>query len=51
MIDEIINKARKMKKGIKSKKDISDSLLYPSKEEYLVKKLGDRLQRRLALCI
>jgi hypothetical protein len=31
-----------MKKVIKGKKSISDSLLYPSKEEFLVKQLGDR---------
>ncbi|MFX0028631.1 MAG: LamG-like jellyroll fold domain-containing protein [Candidatus Hermodarchaeota archaeon] len=41
-IPTFVKKARKMKKDIKSKKSISDSLLYPSKEEYMVKQLGDR---------
>jgi hypothetical protein len=41
-IPTFVKKARKMKKEIKSKKSISDSLLYPSKEEFLVKQLGDR---------
>jgi len=31
-----------MKKEIKGRKSISDSLLYPSKDEYIVKKLGDK---------
>ncbi|MHA2109777.1 MAG: hypothetical protein ACW99R_18885, partial [Candidatus Hodarchaeales archaeon] len=41
-IPTFVKKVRKMKKEIKGKKSISDSLLYPSKEEYLVKQLGDR---------
>ncbi|MCK4285337.1 MAG: hypothetical protein KAX18_04005, partial [Candidatus Lokiarchaeota archaeon] len=41
-IPTFVKKARKMKKEIKGKKSISDSLLYPSKEEFLVKKLGDK---------
>jgi hypothetical protein len=41
-IPTFVKKARKMKKEIKGKKSISDSLLYPSKEEILVKKLGDK---------
>lgn len=41
-IPTFVKKAKKMKKDIKSKKTISESLLYPSKEEYLVKQLGDR---------
>ncbi|MFX1574313.1 MAG: LamG-like jellyroll fold domain-containing protein [Promethearchaeota archaeon] len=41
-IPTFVKKARKMKKEIKGKKTISESLLYPSKEEYLVKKLGDK---------
>jgi len=41
-IPTFVKKAKKMKKNIKSKKTISDSLLYPSKEEYIVKQLGDR---------
>jgi hypothetical protein len=41
-IPTFVKKARKMKKDIKSKKTISESLLYPSKEEFLVKQLGDR---------
>jgi hypothetical protein len=40
-IPTFVKKARKMKKEIKGKKSISDSLLYPSKEEFLVKQLGD----------
>jgi hypothetical protein len=31
-----------MKKSIKGKKSISESLLYPTKEEHLVKKLGQK---------
>lgn len=41
-IPKFVKKARKMKKDIKGKKAISESLLYPSKEEYMVKQLGDR---------
>ncbi|MFX1291953.1 MAG: LamG-like jellyroll fold domain-containing protein [Promethearchaeota archaeon] len=41
-IPTFVKKTKKMKKDIKGKKAISDSLLYPSKEEYLVKRLGDR---------
>ena len=41
-IPTFVKKAKKMKKIIKSKKSISESLLYPSKEEYLVRQLGDR---------
>jgi len=41
-IPTFVKKVRAMKKSIKGKKDISDSLLYPSKEEYIVKKLGDK---------
>ncbi len=41
-IPTFIKKARKMKKEIKGKKTISESLLYPSKDEYIVKLLGDR---------
>jgi len=41
-IPTFVKKAKKMKKDIKGKKSISDSLLYPSKEEYMVKQLGDR---------
>ena len=31
-----------MKSNIKGRKSISDSLLYPSKEEYIIKRLGDK---------
>jgi hypothetical protein len=31
-----------MSKDIKGRKSISDSLLYPSKEEFIVKRLGDK---------
>ena len=41
-IPTFVKKSRKMKKAIKGKKSIAESLLYPSKEEYLVKQLGDR---------
>jgi len=41
-IPTFVKKAREMKKNIKGKKIISESLLYPSKEEYIVKKLGDK---------
>ncbi|MFX1344471.1 MAG: LamG-like jellyroll fold domain-containing protein [Promethearchaeota archaeon] len=41
-IPTFVKKAKKMKKDIKGKKFISDSLLYPSKEEYMVKQLGNR---------
>ncbi|KKN19730.1 hypothetical protein LCGC14_0942720, partial [marine sediment metagenome] len=37
-----VKKVRKMKKEIKGKKTISESLLYPSKEEFIVKKFGDK---------
>ncbi|MFX1454556.1 MAG: LamG-like jellyroll fold domain-containing protein [Promethearchaeota archaeon] len=40
-IPTFVKKARKMKKEIKGKKSISDSLLYPTKDEYLVKQLGE----------
>jgi hypothetical protein len=41
-IPTFVKKARKMKSVIKSKKSIPESLTYPSKEDYLVKNLGDR---------
>jgi hypothetical protein len=41
-IPTFVKKARSMKKDIKGKKTISESLLYPSKEEYLVKLLGEK---------
>ena len=41
-IPTFVKKAKKMKKNIKGKKPISDSLLYPSKDEYIVKQLGAR---------
>ena len=41
-IPTFVKKARKMKKEIKSKKNISESLLYPSKEEYLTKQLESK---------
>ncbi|MFX1501579.1 MAG: LamG-like jellyroll fold domain-containing protein [Promethearchaeota archaeon] len=41
-IPTFVKKSREMKKDIKGKKSISDSLLYPSKEEYIVKKLRDK---------
>jgi hypothetical protein len=41
-IPTFVKKAREMKKNIKGKKSISESLLYPTKDEYLVKKLGEK---------
>ncbi|MFX1364865.1 MAG: LamG-like jellyroll fold domain-containing protein [Promethearchaeota archaeon] len=41
-IPTFVKKSRSMKKSIKGNKIISDSLLYPSKEEFIVKKLGDK---------
>jgi len=41
-IPTFIKKTREMSKNIKGRKTISDSLLYPSKEEYVIKKLGDK---------
>ncbi|MHA1280485.1 MAG: hypothetical protein ACTSQ8_25250, partial [Candidatus Helarchaeota archaeon] len=41
-IPTFIKKTRAMKSTIKSRKSISESLLYPSKESYIVKQLGDR---------
>jgi len=41
-IPTFVKKTREMSKNIKGRKSISDSLLYPSKEEYVVKKLGDK---------
>ena len=41
-IPTFVKKAREMKKNIKRKKSISESLLYPTKDEYLVKKLGEK---------
>jgi hypothetical protein len=41
-IPTFVKKVREMSKNIKGRKSISDSLLYPSKEEYIVKELGDK---------
>ncbi|NVM18896.1 MAG: hypothetical protein HWN80_14365 [Candidatus Lokiarchaeota archaeon] len=41
-IPTFVKKSREMSKNIKGRKSISDSLLYPSKEEYIIKKLGDK---------
>ena len=41
-IPTFVKKARKMSKDIKGRKPISDSLLFPSKEEFTVEELGDR---------
>jgi hypothetical protein len=41
-IPTFIKDVRKMKSEIKGRKQISESLEYPSKEEYIVKKLGDK---------
>ena len=41
-IPTFVKKVREMSKNIKGRKSISDSLLYPSKNEFIVKKLGDK---------
>ena len=41
-IPTFIKKARKMKGSIKSRKDISESVLYPSKKEFIAEDLGER---------
>ena len=41
-IPTFVKKARKMRKDIKGKKSIAETLLYPSKDEYVVKQLGDK---------
>ncbi len=41
-IPTFVKKVKEMSKNIKGKKSISDSLLYPSKEDYIVKRLGDK---------
>jgi len=41
-IPTFVKKVRVMSKNIKGKKIVSDSLLYPSKEQYIIKKLGDK---------
>ena len=41
-IPTFVKKVKEMSKNIKGRKSISDSLLYPSKEELIVKKLGDK---------
>ncbi|TES95050.1 MAG: hypothetical protein E3J90_10430 [Promethearchaeota archaeon] len=41
-IPTFVKKVREMSKNIKGRKSISDSLLYPSKDQFIVKKLGDR---------
>jgi len=39
-IPQFVKKARGMKKAIKGQKPISNNLLYPSKEEFIVHELG-----------
>ncbi|MFW9826831.1 MAG: DUF2341 domain-containing protein [Candidatus Thorarchaeota archaeon] len=41
-IPTFVKKARSIKKNIKGSKSISQSLLYPTKEEFIVKKLGKK---------
>jgi len=41
-IPTFVKKVRAMSKNIKGRKSISDSLLYPSKNELIAKKFGDR---------
>ncbi|MBN1217107.1 MAG: hypothetical protein JXA99_16930 [Candidatus Lokiarchaeota archaeon] len=44
-IPEFIKKSRKLKKEINSNKTISDSTLYPSKEFFIAKILGDKWKK------
>lgn len=44
-IPTFVKKARQMKSLIKSKKTISESLLYPTKEEFIAKKLGNKWEQ------
>jgi len=44
-IPTFVKKARTMKKDIKGQRYISDSLLYPIKEAYIVKKFGDKWEK------
>ncbi len=41
-IPTFVKKTRAMQSTIKSRKSISESLLYPTKESYIVKQLGDK---------
>ncbi|MFX0043151.1 MAG: hypothetical protein ACFE8L_09580, partial [Candidatus Hodarchaeota archaeon] len=41
-IPTFVKKTREMKSNIKGRKSISDSLLYPSKGEYIIKRFGDK---------
>ncbi|MFX1442741.1 MAG: LamG domain-containing protein [Promethearchaeota archaeon] len=41
-IPKFVKKARKFKKAIKSKEEVSESLLYPSKEEFMVRELQEK---------
>ncbi|MHA1509770.1 MAG: hypothetical protein ACTSO6_13830, partial [Promethearchaeota archaeon] len=41
-IPTFVKKVKEMSKDIKGRKSISESLLYPSKESYIVKQLGDK---------
>ena len=44
-IPTFVKKARSIKGAVKSKKDIAESLLYPPKEEFIVKMFGDRWEK------
>ena len=44
-IPTFVKKARSMKKNIKGNNEISSSLLYPSKEQFIVKKFGDKWEK------
>ncbi len=41
-IPKFVRKVRKMSKAIDGRQQIQESLLYPTKEEYIVKNLGDK---------
>ena len=44
-IPTFVKRIREMKKNIKGKKSISVSLLYPTKDKYIVKKLGENWEK------
>ena len=44
-IPTFVKKARKIKKAIKSNDEVSESLLYPSKDEFMVKELEEKYNR------
>jgi hypothetical protein len=43
-IPTFVKKVRRVKKSIKSNREIEETIIYPSKEEYMVKRLDDKYQ-------